>query len=62
MSRTVLSDADWDQLLPLLPRRGPKAKRRQRLEAGLWIHRTGAPWRDLPRRPLGRWENARRWL
>ena len=48
MARKVLTNADWAQLAPLFPRKGPQAKRRRRLEGILWIHRTGAPWRDLP--------------
>jgi transposase len=48
MARKVLTNTDWRQLTPLFPKRGPGKKRRLRLEGILWIHRTGAPWRDLP--------------
>jgi transposase len=43
----------WDKLAPLLPpERGktgrPSKNHRNMIEAILWKHRTGAPWRDLP--------------
>ena len=57
MARTVLTNADWAQLAPLFPKRGPAKHRRKRLEGILWIHRTGAPWRDLPR-GFGKWESV----
>ncbi len=53
MDRSVLSDAQWNKIAPLLPgkpgdpgRSG--ADNRQFVEAVLWIARTGAPWRDPP--------------
>ena len=57
MARTVLTNADWQQLAPLFPKRGPAQHRRRRLEGILWVHRTGAPWRDVPR-CFGRWESV----
>ena len=57
MARTVLTNADWAQLAPLFPKRGPAQHRRKRLEGILWVHRTGAPWRDVPR-GFGRWERV----
>ncbi len=53
MDRSVLSDAQWNKIAPLLagkpgdPGRSG-ADNRQFVEAVLWIARTGAPWRDLP--------------
>jgi transposase len=56
--RAVLTDAQWARLVSLLPpqRRGrgstggrPSRDHRLVVEGMLWIARTGAPWRDLPR-------------
>jgi transposase len=58
--RGDLTDAQWQSLAPLLPPEKPHTGRpnedhRRILNGILWIHRTGAPWRDLPRRygPVG---------
>jgi len=53
MPRTILSNEMWEKLAPLLPpERGgmgrPRFPNRPMIEAILWKHRTGAPWRDLP--------------
>src|SRR3954453_4582583 len=75
MRRGDLTDQQWQQLEPLLPPEKPRTGRpnedhRQILNGILWIHRTGAPWRDLPRRygPVGtvssrfyRWRKAGLW-
>jgi transposase len=52
-----LNDNQWLKIAPLLPSekpgsRGgrPKANNREVLEGILWVLRTGAPWRDLPKR------------
>jgi transposase len=69
VDRSVLSDAQWDRVAPLLPgkvgdpgRSG--ADNRRFLEAVLWIARTGAPWRDL-HPEFGNWNSVfkrfRRW-
>jgi transposase len=64
MTRHTISGADWRRIKEFLPRRGPRADDRRFVNAVLWIARTGAPWRDLPRR-LGRWNSVwrrfRRW-
>jgi transposase len=57
--RHELSDAQWQQLAPLLPPQKPKTGRpaedhRRILNGILWVIRTGAPWRDLPER-YGSW-------
>lgn len=62
MNRLVrLTDADWSRLEPLLPSAGgrgrPGRPHRLMLEAMLWIVRTGAPWRDLPRE-YGSWQTV----
>ncbi len=70
MDRSVLSDAQWARVAPLLPgkvgdpgRSG--ADNRRFLEAVLWIVRTGAPWRDL-HFAFGNWNSVfkrfRRWV
>ena len=53
MPRSYLTDYMWDKLAPLLPpERGktgrPSKNHLNMIEAILWKHRTGAPWRDLP--------------
>jgi transposase len=58
--RHELTDEQWARLEPLLPRpkRGPQPRDRRRLLNGmLWIHATGAQWRDLPER-YGPWETV----
>ena len=55
MPRSQLTDEEYALIEPLLPaedhggQRGrPFLPHRAVLEAIFWIHRTGAPWRDLP--------------
>ena len=59
MLRPLLRDDQWDRIKGLLPgKRGdPGATagdNRLFVEAVLWIGRTGAPWRDLPK-AFGKW-------
>jgi transposase len=71
MPRSQLTDEEFALLAPLLPaedhgggRGRPFLPHRTVLEAIFWIHRTGAPWRDLPNE-YGNWstvyERFRRW-
>ena len=69
MIRTVLTDAQWERIAPLLPgKKGDPGRsgddNRRSLEGILWIARTGAPWRDLPD-IFGNWftvwKRFRRW-
>jgi len=75
--KSLLNDQQWHKIKPLLPkaRRGgrgrPRADERQVLEGILWVLRSGARWRDLPReypsastcwRRLGQWEERDVWL
>ena len=60
MKRYELTDRQWQRLAPLLPPQRPRTGRpnhdhRTILNGILWVHRTGAPWRDLPERygPVG---------
>jgi transposase len=53
MARFDLSDDEWAVIQPLLPKqwRGPVRKNDRTVLNGIfYILRTGAPWRDLPRR------------
>jgi transposase len=57
-----LTDAQWARLAPLLPPQRPRMGRppkdhRLIVEAIVWLDRTGAPWRDLPRE-FGPWETV----
>src|SRR6195952_5265720 len=75
MRRGDLMDTQWRRLQPLLPPKKPWTGRpnvdhRRILNGILWVHRTGAPWRDLPRYygPVGtvssrfyRWRAAGVW-
>lgn len=75
MRRGELTEARWLRLQPLLPPERPRTGRpneshRRMLNAMLWVHRTGAPWRDLPEHygPVGtvtsrfyRWRAAGIW-
>jgi transposase len=60
--RHELTDEHWARLAPLLPPQKPKRGRRARdhrqmLNALLWMHATGAQWRDLPER-YGPWQSV----
>ena len=75
VKRYELTDQQWQRLAPLLPPQRPRKGRpnhdhRRILNGILWVHRTGAPWRDLPERygPVGtvssrfyRWRQAGLW-
>ena len=59
MIRTILNQEQWERIAPELPGKvgDPGASagdNRLFVEAVLWIARTGAPWRDLPRE-FGKW-------
>ena len=64
VSRTsVLSDAQWQRLEPLMPAASvkggrPFADHRTVLEAIVYRYRTGIPWRDLPVEVFGPWQTA----
>ena len=62
MARDILTDKQWERLLPLLPplkgRRGrPNNNHRPIVNGILWLDRTGAPWRDLPS-AYGPWQTV----
>jgi transposase len=75
MQHKLLSDKQWKHLQPLLPKlrsKGrPWADNRAVLEGILWVLKTGARWRDLPKeypsastcwRRLRLWEERDVWL
>jgi len=63
MSRHDISDEKWAIIAPLLERRSkdprgrPPKDKRLIFNAILWILKTGAPWRDLPKE-YGPWQTA----
>ena len=61
MRRHEISDEQWNRIKDLLPGKPGDPGRtaqdnRGFINAVLWIAKTGAPWRDLPRR-LGPWNS-----
>src|SRR2546427_11930322 len=70
-SSRLLTDAQWQKIEPLLPRRRrhrrggrPPAANRRVLEGILWILRSGARWQDLPEEyphPSTCWRRLRDW-
>ena len=59
MSRIVLNDDLWGQLLPIMKSKGCRYSKNNRnvMEAILWKIRTGATWRDVPE-DLCPWKTA----
>ncbi len=62
MIRLMLSDAQWERIALELPGKAGDPGRSGRnnrlfIEAVLWVARTGAPWRDLPR-DFGKWSTV----
>lgn len=60
--RGDLTQQQWNRLQPLLPPEKPHTgcpskDHRTVINGMLWILRTGAPWRDLPRR-YGAWQTV----
>ena len=60
--RHELQDSEWELIRDIVaPRRAGKGRRiedpRRLLNGMMWILRTGAPWRDLPRR-YGPWQTV----
>lgn len=71
LRRYELADYEWEQISSLLPpeKTGkpgrPSKDNRLMLNGIIWIARSGAPWRDLPKR-FGPWSSVyarfRKWL
>lgn len=82
MAKPILTEEQWKKIEPLLPQPKLRSKRRERgrprktnrqvLEGILWILKTGARWRDLPKdfgvsssvcwKRLRLWEAQGAWL
>ena len=64
MDCDALRDDQWERIKGFVPggtkgKRGPRTNNRQFLDALLWMARSGARWRDLPKR-LGNYEAVKR--
>ena len=60
MRRHELTDAQWELVSRLIPRRRGRISSmgdRNFINAVVWIAKTGAPWRDLPER-FGPWKTV----
>ncbi|MCD6057593.1 MAG: putative transposase, partial [Thermomicrobiales bacterium] len=62
MQTSDLTDAQWEQLHPLLPPQKPRTGRpakdhRTILNGIIWVLRTGSPWRALAER-YGSWKTV----
>jgi hypothetical protein len=65
-----LTDAQWARIEPLLPQNGGRGRRwrndRTLIDGMLWVHASGASWRDLPEEEFGPWQTVyyryNRWL
>jgi transposase len=60
--RHEINDFDWDRIKDQLPPENhgegrPSKPNRLMLNGMLWIAKTGAPWRDLPKR-FGSWQTV----
>lgn len=73
--KRLLSDKQWEKIEPHLPKMSSKGRpwcdNREVLEGILWVLKTGARWRDLPKeypspstcwRRLRLWEDEELWL
>src|SRR6478609_9439819 len=60
LPRHAITDEQWALIKGLLPTQGRPGNKRLFVDAVFWIAKTGAPWRDLPKR-FGDWnKNFRR--
>jgi transposase len=55
-----LTDAQWARIEALLPQNGGRGRpwrdHRTVIEGMLWVHASGASWRDLPEEEFGAWQ------
>jgi hypothetical protein len=55
-----LTDAQWTRIEALLPRNGGRGRswrdHRTVIDGMLWVHSSGASWRDLPEKEFGPWQ------
>ena len=61
MARLLLTDEEWELIADVFPEPAatgrPRRDARIVLDGILWVLRTGAPWRDLPKE-FGAWKTA----
>ena len=66
MARHRLSDEQWECIGSIFPPAAntgrPRADLRQMVDGILWVLRTGAPWRDIPKEEFGPWETVYSWF
>lgn len=65
MEGEVLRDDQWEKVKPFVPggrkgKRGPRSDGRRFFDALLWMARSGARWRDLPKERFGPYQTAKR--
>ena len=57
-----VTDAQWARIEPLLPQNGGRGRRwrdhRTLIDGVLWVHASGASWRDLPEEEFGPWQTV----
>ena len=57
-----LTDAQWARIEALLPRNGRRGRRwqdhRRMIDGMLWVHASGASWRELPEEEFGPWQTV----
>jgi transposase len=58
-----LTDAQWTRIEALLPQNNEARGRRWRehrrvIDGMLWVHASGASWRDLPEEEFGPWQTV----
>jgi transposase len=62
LSSSCLTEAQWARIEPLLPQNGGRGKRwqdlRRLIDGMLWVHASGASWRDLPEEEYGPWQTV----
>jgi putative transposase of IS4/5 family DUF4096 len=55
-----LSDTQWARVESLVPRNGGRGRQwrdhRRVIDGMLWVHASGASWRDLPEEEFGPWQ------
>jgi transposase len=59
MHRHEVTDAEWQEVAPLIHRCGRKSRRGDRnfINGVIYVLKTGTPWRDLPER-YGPWKTV----
>jgi hypothetical protein len=62
LSSARLTEAQWARIEPLLPPNGGRGRRwrdlRRLIDGMLWVHASGASWRDLPEEEFGPWQTV----